>query len=64
MGSAGSLPLALQLVSVTIRDLFGGDVGAFLAMGDAFFSGVDKLLEQQFERLAPLEQSLPHWPDQ
>jgi WD40 repeat protein/transcriptional regulator with XRE-family HTH domain len=57
----GGNPLALQLVSVTIRDLFGGDVGAFLAMGNAFFSGVDQLLDQQFVRLAPLEQHLLYW---
>jgi transcriptional regulator with XRE-family HTH domain len=34
----GGNPLALQLVSEPIRELFGGDVAAFLAMGDAFFN--------------------------
>jgi hypothetical protein len=33
-----------------IRQLFSGDMQAFLAAGDAFFNGVGKLLEQQFER--------------
>src|SRR3712207_7474261 len=32
----GGNPLALQLVADPIRQLFGGDVAAFLALGDAF----------------------------
>ena len=41
----GGNPLALQLMAEPIRELFGGDVGAFLAAGDAFFNGVGKLLD-------------------
>src|SRR5262249_31546921 len=44
----GGNPLALQLIAEPIRELFSGDVGAFLAMGDAFVGGVGQLLEQQF----------------
>src|SRR5262249_18360552 len=54
-------PLALQLVAEPIRELFGSDVGAFLATGDAFFNGVGQLLEQQFARATPLEQTILYW---
>src|SRR6266498_3845854 len=57
----GGNPLALQLVSEPIHELFGGDVGAFLAMGDAFFNGVGQLLAQQFGRSTPLEQAILYW---
>ncbi|HEU5014221.1 MAG TPA: helix-turn-helix domain-containing protein, partial [Roseiflexaceae bacterium] len=57
----GGNPLALQLVAEPIRDLFGGDVGAFLATGDAFFSGVGTVLQQQFTRSTPLEQAILRW---
>jgi WD40 repeat protein/transcriptional regulator with XRE-family HTH domain len=57
----GGNPLALKLVSEPIRQLFGGAIHAFLAAGDAFFNGVGKLLEQQFERSTPLEQVVLYW---
>jgi len=54
-------PLALHLVAEPIQELFGGDVAAFLAAGHAFVGGVGKLLEQQFTRSTPLEQTLLYW---
>src|SRR6266545_4317465 len=54
-------PLALSLVSEPIRELFGGDVGAFLAAGDAFFNGMGQLLAQHFGRSTPLEQTILYW---
>jgi WD40 repeat protein/DNA-binding XRE family transcriptional regulator len=57
----GGNPLALQLVSEPIHELFGGDVTAFLAMGDAFVGGVGQLLAQQFGRSTPLEQTILYW---
>jgi WD40 repeat protein/transcriptional regulator with XRE-family HTH domain len=57
----GGNPLALNLVSEPIRDLFDGDIGAFLASGDAFFNGMGRLLEQQIIRTSTLEQSLLEW---
>jgi WD40 repeat protein/transcriptional regulator with XRE-family HTH domain len=57
----GGNPLALHLVAEPIRELFGSDVGAFLAAGDMFFNGVGKLLEQQFARSTPLEQTVLYW---
>jgi WD40 repeat protein/transcriptional regulator with XRE-family HTH domain len=57
----GGNPLALNLVAEPIRELFGGDVGAFLATGEAFLLGVGKLLEQQLARATPLEQAILYW---
>jgi WD40 repeat protein/transcriptional regulator with XRE-family HTH domain len=57
----GGNPLALALVAEPIRELFGGDVGAFLVAGDAFFNGVGKLLQAQFARSTPLEQAILRW---
>ena len=54
-------PLALALVTEPIRELFDGDVAAFLAAGDAFFNGVGALLGAQFARSTPLEQALLCW---
>jgi len=54
-------PLALSLVSEPIHELFGGDVGAFLAAGDAFFNGMGQLLAQHFGRSTPLEQTILYW---
>src|SRR5205085_1753937 len=57
----GGNPLALQLVAEPIRELFGGDVAAFLIAGDAFFNGVGKLMGQQFARSTPLEHAVLYW---
>ena len=57
----GGNPLALHLVTEPISELFGGDIGAFLASGDAFFDGIAKLMEQQFARSTPLEQAIVRW---
>jgi WD40 repeat protein/transcriptional regulator with XRE-family HTH domain len=57
----GGNPLALKLASEPIRELFGGDLAAFLAAGDAFFNGVGHLLEQQIARLSPLEADALTW---
>ena len=59
-------PLALKLVAETVRELFFGDIAAFLdeegdAYGSAIFGGVHDLLAQQFERLSGLEQELLIW---
>ncbi|MBE7550021.1 MAG: NACHT domain-containing protein [Anaerolineales bacterium] len=57
----GGNPLALKLVSEPIREIFGGDIAAFLQKGDAFFNGVGQLLEAQLARSTPLEQALLLW---
>jgi WD40 repeat protein/predicted ATPase/DNA-binding XRE family transcriptional regulator len=57
----GGNPLALHLVTEPIRELFGNNVGAFLAAGDAFFNGLGKLMEQQCARTTPLEHNILYW---
>jgi hypothetical protein len=54
-------PLALKMVSQTIIDLFGGEIGPFLEQGEVIFGGVRDLLDEQFSRLSGLEQSLLLW---
>lgn len=54
----GGNPLALMLVAEPIRELFGGDVRAFLAAGDPFFNGAGTLLHQHVARSTRLEQAL------
>lgn len=54
-------PLALNLISGPIRDLFGGDIATFLSTGYAYFNGVHKLMEQHFARLTSLERTIVYW---
>ena len=56
-----SSPLAIQMIAVTIRDLFDGDIGSFLQQDALLFSGLRRLLDQQFERLSPLEEAIMFW---
>jgi WD40 repeat protein len=57
----GCNPLALKIVSTSIRDLFDGDIGEFLAQDVAVFNGIHKLLEQQCDRCSPLEKTILAW---
>ncbi|GBG21162.1 WD-40 repeat-containing protein [Nostoc commune NIES-4072] len=54
-------PLALKLVSEPIRELFGGDIAAFLNEGEIIFGDTRNLLDQQFERLSELEKEVMYW---
>jgi WD40 repeat protein/DNA-binding XRE family transcriptional regulator len=54
-------PLALRIVSATIKELFEGDVEYFLKEGTAVYGDVYDLLKQQFRRLAPAEKELLYW---
>ncbi len=54
-------PLALKLISTSITELFGGDIGLFLEHGCTLFQGVRSVLDSQFQRLTALEQSLMYW---
>ncbi|HET8910003.1 MAG TPA: NB-ARC domain-containing protein, partial [Ktedonobacteraceae bacterium] len=51
-------PLALKLISESIREVFGSEINALLEEGEIVFGEVQDLLEQQFERLSQLEQEL------
>lgn len=57
-------PLALKIVTTTIYDLFGGNVGEFLdqiQQGTAIFGDVRDILEQQLGRISELELETMHW---
>jgi WD40 repeat protein len=54
-------PLALKIVSTSIQDLFEGDIEPFIAQDTFLFNGIRRLLEEQFERLSYLEQSIMYW---
>ncbi len=54
-------PLALKIVAEAIRELFGGDIAAFLREGQILFTGIVLLLNQQFERLSALERDVMYW---
>lgn len=54
-------PLALKIVGESIRELFEGDIAAFLAENVLLFRGIRALLAQQFARLTPLEQQVMFW---
>ena len=54
-------PLALKIVAETIVDLFGGEIGLFLAGGTLIFGSITDLLDEQFARLSALEQSVLCW---
>ncbi|WP_019506832.1 NB-ARC domain-containing protein [Pleurocapsa sp. PCC 7319] len=57
----GGNPLALKIVATSIQDLFDGEIGEFLAQDTTVFNSIQKLLDQQFERLAPLEKTIMYW---
>ena len=57
----GNNPLAVKIVATTVRDLFDGEIGLFLQHNTFIFSGIRRLLDQQFERLSPLEKSTMYW---
>ncbi len=54
-------PLALKLVSETIRELFGGDIAAFIDAGEIIFGDTRNLLDQQFDRTSALEKEIIYW---
>ncbi len=54
-------PLALLLIAETITGLFDGDVASFLHEGTPIFDDIRTVLDQQFIRLSPLEQSILLW---
>jgi hypothetical protein len=57
----GGNPLALKITATSIFDLFDGNIADFLQEGTTVFNGVRNLLDQQFERLSPLEEDVMYW---
>ncbi len=54
-------PLALNIIAQTIVDLFAGEIAPFLEQGEVVFGGVRELLDEQYARLANLEQMVLRW---
>ncbi|MCY6492181.1 eIF2A-related protein [Leptolyngbya sp. GGD] len=54
-------PLAIKMVATSIQSLFDGEIAAFLQSETPKFHGIRRLLEQQFERLSSLEQTIMYW---
>jgi WD40 repeat protein len=54
-------PLALKIVSNTVRDLFDGSITEFLAQGSIAFGDINLLLDEQFRRLSDLEKQVMYW---
>lgn len=57
----GGNPGAIKIVAGSIQDVFEGDIEKFLNQDAFLFNGIRRLLEQQFERLSSLEQSVMYW---
>lgn len=54
-------PLALELVSAHIEDVFGGNITGFLNYEATVIGDIETLLAQQFNRLLPAEQEIIIW---
>lgn len=54
-------PLALKIISTTIKEVFDGNISDFLSQGAVIFGGIRDLLESQFNRLSVLEQEVMYW---
>ncbi|MBL8057235.1 MAG: helix-turn-helix domain-containing protein [Anaerolineales bacterium] len=54
-------PLALKIASATVRDLFGGDLPAFLREAPVTLHTLQQLLGNQFEHLSVLERDILFW---
>ncbi|MGL5064814.1 MAG: NB-ARC domain-containing protein [Microcoleus sp.] len=54
-------PLALKIVSTTVRDLFDGNISDFLEHGALAFGDINVLLDGQFRRLSDLEKHIVYW---
>ncbi|MBF2050079.1 MAG: NACHT domain-containing protein [Elainella sp. C42_A2020_010] len=54
-------PLAIKIIATSIQSLFDGDIASFLEQDTIVFNGLRRLLDQQFERLSPLERTLMYW---
>jgi WD40 repeat protein/transcriptional regulator with XRE-family HTH domain len=57
----GGNPLALNIVAQTIVELFGGEIAPFLEQGEVIFGSVRELLDEQFDRLSAVEQTVLLW---
>ena len=54
-------PLALKLIAGYVREIFGGDIAAFLKAEKIVFGTIYDLLDPQFRRLSEQEQEIMYW---
>lgn len=54
-------PLALNIVSSTIQDLFNSNVSEFLKQNTLVITGLTEILDEQFKRLSGLEKQVIYW---
>ncbi len=54
-------PLALNIVSATIQELFNNNAADFLNQNTLVITGFTDILEQQFNRLSKLEKEVIYW---
>ena len=54
-------PLALKIAAATVRDVFGGDLAAFLREAPVTLHTLDQLLRNQYEQLSTLEKDILFW---
>lgn len=54
-------PLALNIVSATIQELFNNNVSEFIRHNTLIITGFTDILEQQFNRLSRLEKQVAYW---
>lgn len=54
-------PLALKTVATSIKELFNGNIAAFLAQDTLLFKDIRDLLAPQFARLSLLERQVMNW---
>jgi GTPase SAR1 family protein len=57
----GGNPLALNIISTIIQDLFGSNVPEFLNQNTLVITGFTDILDQQFNRLSSLEKQVAYW---
>ena len=54
-------PLALQLVTQFIREVYDGNIASYLEENQGVFHDVNEVIDQQFSRLSPSEQEIMYW---
>jgi hypothetical protein len=54
-------PLALQIASEPVQEVFGGDIARFLREEAIAFGDISDLLDQQFHRLSDEEREIMYW---
>jgi WD domain, G-beta repeat/NB-ARC domain len=54
-------PQALMLAATSIHELFSGRIVDFLVQETVAFNGIGRLLDEQFNRLSDLEQTILYW---